>query len=618
MATSIGKKSANVFVWILLLLLIIGLAGFGATSFGGGTTAVATVGEREISTSRYFRAAQQTLRNYQQQTGTAISVTQPEGQQLLEALRAQLIRAAAVENEADQIGLSVGDGEVAKQIRAIPNFAAIDGSFDRTAYELALRQTGMSVSDFEDGIRRDRASGILRGAVAGAAKHPAVFADQVLTYLAESRDFRVVRFDTDVLGEDPVPTPDAAAQRAFYDTNPEVFTLPARKSITYVWVTPDMMLDNISVSDDDLRPLYEERIESYRMPERRLVERLIYSGAQAAQEASARLTSGEADFDTLVAERNLTLEDVDLGEATRASLGRSADAVFALTQPGVTAPVETDLGPALFRINAVLSAQEVSFEQAREDLRNELALDRARRRIDASIDEINDLLAAGGTLEEAARDTDLVLETVEYFAGSPEIVTAYPAFRNAANRVTGADFPEVMTLEDGGIFALRLDDELPPSLQPIDDVREAVIEGAARAADTARLLELANELVAQMTVGAEIGAAGLEVENYTRQARRNAVVEDAPQSLMEAIFEMNVGDVETVEGIDTVYVIALDAITAPDQTNEELTGLRTAIDLQLAQSLSADIFQFYSEALTAQTGISLNVQAINSVNAELR
>jgi hypothetical protein len=38
----------------------------------------------------------------------------------------------------------------------------------------------------------------------------------------------------------------------------------------------------------------------------------------------------------------------------------------------------------------------------------------------------------------------------------------------------------------------------------------------------------------------------------------------------------------------------------------------------LAQSLSVDIFQFYSEALTAQTGISLNVQAINSVNAELR
>jgi peptidyl-prolyl cis-trans isomerase D len=618
MATSIGKKSANVFVWILLLLLIIGLAGFGATSFGGGTTAVATVGEREISTSRYFRAAQQTLRNYQQQTGTTISVTQPEGQQLLETLRAQLIRAAAVENEADQIGLSVGDDEVAKQIRAIPNFAAIDGSFDRIAYELALGQTGMSVSDFEDGIRRDRASGILRGAVAGAAKHPAVFADQVLTYLAESRDFRIVRFDTDALGEDPVPTPDAAAQRSFYDANPEVFTLPARKSITYVWVTPDMMLDNISVSDDDLRPLYEERIESYRMPERRLVERLIYSSAQTAQEASARLTSGEVDFDMLVTERNLTLEDVDLGEATRASLGRSADAVFALTQPGVTAPVETDLGPALFRVNALLSAQEVSFEQAREDLRNELVLDRARRRIDASIDEINDLLAAGGTLEEAARDTDLVLDTVEYFAGSPEIVTAYPAFRNAANRITSADFPEVMTLEDGGIFALRLDDELPPLLQPIDDVREAVIEGAARAADTARLLEMANELVAQMAVGAEIGSAGLEVESYTGQARRNAVVEDAPQSLMEAIFEMNVGDVKTVEGTGTVYVIALDAITAPDLTNEELTGLRTAIDGQLAQSLSVDIFQFYSEALTAQTGISLNVQAINSVNAELR
>ena len=61
-----------------------------------------------------------------------------------------------------------------------------------------------------------------------------------------------------------------------------------------------------------------------------------------------RIRAGEATFEDVVADRGLTLDDTDMGDVTRDALGDAAEAVFALEEPGVTGPVETDLGPCDF------------------------------------------------------------------------------------------------------------------------------------------------------------------------------------------------------------------------------------------------------------------------------
>jgi hypothetical protein len=64
-------KSSNIFVWILMGLLIVGLAGFGATNFGGTITSVGRVGDTEIEVNTYARALEQELRAIGAGSGTA-------------------------------------------------------------------------------------------------------------------------------------------------------------------------------------------------------------------------------------------------------------------------------------------------------------------------------------------------------------------------------------------------------------------------------------------------------------------------------------------------------------------------------------------------------------------
>lgn len=614
MAKSKGMSLSNMFVWLLLGLLIIGLAGFGATSFGAGGSAVAKVGDREIDANRYFRAANDTFRNLQAQ-GLQISSSSPEGQQVLDQVRSQLIRDAALENETMTLGISVGDEVVAERVEAVPGFRGIDGSFDRAAYQAALRNVGMSIPEFEDSIRIETARNILLASVTSGLTVPDAYVDALISYFGETRDARLVRFTRNDLSPDRT-APSEAELRAFYDENPDLFTLPARRGLSYVWLTPDMLLDDVVVSDEDLQALYEQRSAEFQQPERRMVERLVFEDMDAAEAAMARLTSGEATFETLVGERGLELSDIDLGEVTKDSLGAAGDVVFALTDNGVAGPAESTLGPALFRVNAILDPINIDFEAARPALRTELALERARRQIDGQYTEIEDILASGATLEEVARDTQMELGQIEWWPDITEGIAGYDSFRQAAATVTLDSFPETLQLEDGGLFALRYDAELEPTLQPYEDVMDTVEARWTDAEDARELQELARSALAQLEVGGTLEATGKSVESYPGLGRDGFVPGAAP-ILTERLFEMEPGAQEIVDGLGSVFLVVLDAVNAADMEADNVAQLQQALAAQVNQSVANDLGALYARAITLDAGISYNQGVLNAINAEL-
>ena len=47
------RKGTSMAVWILMILLVGGLGGFGVTNFGGGVTTIGRVGDRDIEATTY-------------------------------------------------------------------------------------------------------------------------------------------------------------------------------------------------------------------------------------------------------------------------------------------------------------------------------------------------------------------------------------------------------------------------------------------------------------------------------------------------------------------------------------------------------------------------------------
>lgn len=610
-----SKKRGNTIVWILVAMLVLGLGGFGARNFGGSTTALGTVGDREIDLRDYARSLQREISAVSAQIGQPLSFAQAQAFGIDRTVQARVIAAAALDNEADRIGLSVGDAEVRKQLLAVPAFQGLDGKFDRDTYTLTLRQEGLSEAEFEAKLRDEAARTVLQGAILGGTAAPETFVARIAAWATETRDFTVAELIASDLPE-PVPAPDEAAIKAYYDAHPDDFTRPETRRISYVWLSPDMLADKVQLDEATLQAAYAERIDEFVTPERRLVERLVYPDAAEAEAAKARFDAGEATFEDLARERGLTLSDIDLGEMSKDALGAAGEAVFALQEPGVVGPIESDLGPALYSMNGILDAQEISFEEARDDLSSEAATDKARRLVADKSSEIEDLLASGATLEEVAKDTGMELGEIAFSAGTEDGIAAYTAFRDAAKAVKAEDFPVLASLDDGGVFAIRLDGIDPPALRPLDEVREQAAEGWRVAETQARLLKLAEEIQASLAGGGTLEGAGLVTTRYDGFAR-GGFIADTPPDVADKAFALPEGGSAVVESAGRVHLVALNAVHAADPAGDEVVRTREALEAQLGQSLAQDMFQLFTQSIEAEAGIRLDAAAINAVHAQM-
>ncbi len=607
-------QTSRLLVWILLGLLIVGLAGFGATNFGGGTRSVGTVGDTEIDLNRYARDLQQELRAFSAETGRNVTLAEAQLLGIPQTVLGRIVALTALEDESATLGISVGDATVRQRILEIPSFRGVDGEFDRDAYGYVLDQSGLSVAEFEDRIRVETAAGILQDAVASGVSVPEVFTDTIYDYAREERDVTWAQLGSDALADDP-GEPSEADLTAYHEANPEPFTRPETKVITYAWLTPEMLIDTVEPDEDALRALYEDRIEEFVQPERRLVERLVFATEEAAQEAKARIDAGETTFDDLVAERGLTLDDVDLGDLGRDDLGAAGEDVFALTEPGVVGPLDSTLGPALFRMNAILAAQEVSFEEAREELVIDAAADRARRIIADNFGHYEDQLAGGATLEELADETELELGAIEWTPGTSEGIAAYEGFREAAAAVKEGDFPEVFELEEGGVFAIRLDELRPEAIRPFEEARTDVA-AAWTSAEWSRLLAgEAEEIASELRNGREMASLRLPL-GTDRGLSRDSFVEASPPGFVSRVFEMEEGEVAVISGPESAWIVRLDAVRLPDGADAEALVLKRLFGDQASQGLADDLLNAFSQALQQRKGIEINQSAINAVHAQ--
>lgn len=615
MAKTAMKKASNLFVWIILGLLFIALAGFGIGSFSGGASRVGAVGDVEISAENYARALDQEIRARIAQTGQPVTLATLRAQGVDQAVLQSLVARAALVNEAEMMGLSVGDTEVARQITQIAAFQGLDGAFDRESYEFTLRQNGLSPAEFEQEVREDTARALLQAAVIGGIAPDQTITEALVAYQAETRDARLLIVTEADLPEG-VPLPNTADLEDHYAANPARFTRPEARAITYAWVTPAMLMDTVPIDEAALRALYDDRAALYRQPERRLLEQLVFADTAKAQVAFDAIMAGETGFDAILEERGLSFEDVDLGEVTRDDLLPEAAAlIFADQDREIIGPAPTPLGPALFRVNAVLDASEITFDEAKEELRAELAAEAARRAIDDLRDPVDDLLAEGLTLEELAETTELVLGRIDYTPTSEDGIAAYDAFRAAALDVDEGDFPELLTLSDGGLFALRLDAIVPPTLPPLAEVRADVRADwradAIRGAINARAEALMG-LLAQGATLEELGQVAIE-----RDIRRQGFIPDAPPTLVAQLFELGaLGDVVLVPGTDRALIAQLDAINPAARDDPNTQILVQVLGQAIAQTQAQDVFEAYGQALQAEAGIRLDQAVINAVHAQ--
>lgn len=606
-----GKSISKSAMWVLMGLLILGLAGFGATNLGGNIRSIGSVGDKPISVDQYARQLQNEIRTIEAQTGEQLPFARAQQIGLDRAVLQRLVRNRALDHETTQLGLSIGDEALREEILKIGAFQGIDGKFDREGYRFALRQGGLSEAEFETSLREEASRSLLQGAIVGGVRMPPAYARTLVAYVGEQRSFTWTELTAANL-DAPIAAPTLADLEAFYEANTGRFMLEESKAITYAILTPDAMLDQVEVPQSELLAEYEARINDYVQPERRLVERLVFGSDENANQAAANLEVNGTTFNALVEERGLELADVDMGDVGRLELGSAGEQIFTAEVGAVVGPLPSALGPALFRVNGVLPAQNTTFEEAEPELREELAATRARRAVEALAQDIDDQLAGGATLEQLAEETEMTLGTLDWTVNASTGIAAYEGFRQAAAALSDADFPKIDQLDDGSIFAMRLDEALPERPNPFAEAR-ADVETAWRDEQTVTALTAkATRLIATLGGKTSFEEAGLTAVVEEDQTR-NAPVAGTPPGFMTEVFGMEVGDVTVLPGDGTAIILRLDGVS-PASDDDQTTALLAQLRNQMNQTLAQDVFGIYADEVVRRAGPQIDQRALQAVH----
>lgn len=608
-----SRTQTSMLVWVLMAMVITGLGGFGVTNFGRSATAIGSVGAQEIEANTYARALRNQINALSRQFGQQLSLQDAKMFGVDAQVLNGLIANAALDNEAQRLGLSVGDVTVAKRVAAEEGFKDVTGKFNADTYRQTLDQARLTIKDYESGLRADIARTVLQAAIVSGTKAPDALADTLFAYAGETRSFTVLPV-TEATLLTPLPTATDAEVQAYYDANLAAFTRPEAKRLTYVALLPADLAASQTVEAQAVQDLYTSRIDQYVVPEKRLVERLVYPTEADAAAAKARLDAGET-FEALVAERGLDLTDIDLGDVAKSELGAAGDAVFALTGPAVAGPLPSDLGPALFRMNAILAAQETTLDDVRAALTLELQTAAAVSAIANQAQAIDDALAGGATLEDLVRDYAMTMGTTDYVQGAADNdeIALDRAFAAAADAVAQGDFPAALQMTNGGLAALRLDSMVPPTPVPLDKIRDQV-------ADAQRADALARALTAQAEATATAIAAGTPLEaqgtvTAIAAVTRDATPDSAPLAVVQAAFAMTTGEVRVISTAEFTGLVRLDTITPADPVAAKTA--RDAVAVQAEQSMAQDIYSLFTDAMTTQGGLSIDQGVINSVQAQM-
>src|SRR6516164_1925678 len=616
----LGKTIMAVVMGILIVSF--GIWGIADIFRGFGQSTLAKVGHTEISTNEFRQIFTDRLQQMGRQFGRPLTMEQARAFGFDRQVLQQIIAEAALDEEARRLGLGVSDAEIMRGIYTDPLFKGVGGGFDPQRFQSIVRQMGYT----EPRYLADRRKIALRRQIVDtmtAGLQPSKTLLEALSrFQNEQHSTEYIKLAAAQAGTLDPPSPQTRA--AYFGDHKAQFRAPEYRKIAFVAVTPEDIGKWSDVSDEDAKKLFEQRRDRYGSPEKRQVSQIVFPNVEEAQAARSRFESG-LSFEDLAKERNLNSADVDLGLVAKSGILDSAiaDAAFSLSSGEVSQPVKGRFGVTLVKVGTIQPGIEPSYESVAQELKKDIATERARNEVATLRDKMEDERGGGASVIEAAQKLGLNPVTIEAVDRSgampngqaaPNIPPGLNVVPQAFNSDVGVDNDPIPY--KGGYVWYDVLGITPPHDRTLDEVKAQVETRWREDQINDRLRTKATEMVQKLEQGGkladEAASLGLQVATATG-LKRDATSAGVPAGVIKAAFRTASDGVGQTPGPDGSewFVFRLTGITVPpvDLASDDMKKLRET----LKRGLSEEQISQYVTTLEKDIGTSINEDAVAQV-----
>jgi peptidyl-prolyl cis-trans isomerase D len=472
-ATSIFAKALYS---VVLLSAVIGLGMMDYNGvFRGGfkSDTVATVAGEKISVQQFDNAVRQQLSQVHLDARTAYQMGYIN--QILDAQIGNDLLTRATYDLGIQVDQDTVTKLIGKQLDEVMKSGQAKGVTKKELLQSLLRNRGMNEAQFAHSMQTEVANGLVQVAlIKNGGNLPDAEVRDLYKNMHEERTIKFV-FLSDSAVKD-YKEPDDAVLKPLYDKVKERFAIPETRNFSVLFLTGDSLKKTTEISEADLKKAYDEASSSYVTPEKRTLQQAVFKDEMNAKAAGEKVKKGAALKDAAGSSW--------VGELTTDRKGMTAeiaDPVFAAAKGDVVGPLQSPLGFHLFVVKDVTSEKSLSFAEAKEKIRSELLTTRISDELYRMSGQLDDKLASGAPLEEAAKDIGGKIEKFEAMRAngkSPDEkdLLADHADDKGAILKSAFDLGEgeassVLQLKDGSYAAIRIDHINPKSYKTYESVK---------------------------------------------------------------------------------------------------------------------------------------------------
>ncbi len=622
MLDSLRNAARSWVVKALMLLLVVsfGIWGIERSLVAPGSDTVMTVGDQHISSEEFRLAYQRQLANIGRQFGQPLTPDQARAFGVENEVFAQLAAGAALDQLSADMSLSVSEDKLATLIAADPAFKNSSGQFDRNLFTSRLRNAGLR----EDDYIKERSKVAVRSqvveSVSDGFQPPKVLVDALKQYRDESRTVDYLLLSNANI--DPVKAPAEDVLTKWFDGVKTRYRAPEYRTFAFVKLQPADIADAASISDDQVRAQYDKSKDSYKTSETRTIEQLTFPNKEMADAASGQLRAGTTTFDQIIADQGKKPEDVKLGDFSKADMPDQtlAEAAFKIgPNGGVTPVIQGTFGPVILRVSNIHPETTRSFDEVKDQLRQQMAVAAASQQMTSVHDQFEDLRSGGTSLEDAAKQLNLKVVTVTSDrSGNDEKgkkVENVPAANVLINQVFAADIggnPLAVNVGNDGYAWYDVRNIIAERDRPLSEVHDKAVADWTADQQRQALNAKADELKAKVDKGTALAdiatdlGLSVETKDGLRRAGDDAIFGN---EAIGAAFSGPVGTTANALAADGESRILMKVTNVSQTAGDALSG-----DQQLQQMANAagdDMLDQMVNSLKNTYGVSVNQAVVN-------
>lgn len=538
------------------------------------------------------------------------------------------------QREAQRAGLRVVPSEVSESIRGMPVFQGRDGRFvGAETYRQILTAQGINVANFEQQVSQELAANKVRLALFAIARADEAEVDRRFREEIERVDVDYVLLSDGEFTSDV--TPKESDLRGYYETHAGDYMSQEARNASFVLFDREARAAAIEVPEEELRSSYEaEKATRFTHGEQRRASHILLRlnpGAtpeeEAAQESAANeilaaVRSGES-FEDLARERSedpgSAPEGGDLGWFERGRMIQEfEDVAFALPEGSISDVVRTAFGFHIIKTTGSRPEGTRSFEEVREEIHREIAVERAQEEVRRMADEFTTRLASQtSSFQATASEMALTVEQTGLFGrGEPAgRLGRLPLAEDAIFSLSPGTSSAAVSVPQGlAVFHLESVEE--PRPKAFEEVRDQVEEDWKRS----RARELARAAARRIldregSLRERVEGRDLEVTSYAAVTRRQPMpplTDGAKEAALVAEVGTIIGPFEADDGL-----LILQVLRRAPETKAEAQAERTTLRQEILDEEREALFQSVMVRAQQQSEIDIN-QALLRTPAAVR